>query len=66
VEGGSLHGVTIEEGCVSMQVTKSIDPSYMLFKSIDLNDPSVTIIGEAVGNFILWPMEFLRHVSLAE
>ena len=66
VEGGSLHGVTIEEGCVSVQVMKSIDPSYMLFKGIDLDDPHVTIIGEVVGNFILWPREFLRHSSVAE
>lgn len=66
VEGGLLHGVTIEEGCVSLQVTKSVDPSYMLFKGIDLDDPPVTIVGEAVGSFILWPREFLRRFSIAE
>jgi hypothetical protein len=66
VEGGSLHGVSIEEGCVSLQVTKSIEPSYMLFKGIDLDDPPLSIMGEAVGNFILWPTEFLRHLPVAE
>lgn len=66
VEGGSLHGVSIEEGCVSLQVTKSIDPSYMLFKGIDLDDPPVSIMDQAVGSFILWPTEFLRHFPVAE
>ena len=66
VEGGLLHGLSIEEGCISVQVTESVDPSYMLFRSVDLDDLPVTIIGEAVGNFILWPTEFLRHSSIAE
>jgi hypothetical protein len=66
VEGGSLYKRTIKKGCVSVQVTKSIDASYMLFKSIDLDHPFMTMIGEAVGNFILWSTEFLRHSSVAE
>jgi hypothetical protein len=66
VEGGSLHGVTIEEGCASVQITKSLDLVYMLFKNIDLDDPAVTTIGQAHGNFILWPTEFLRHSSVVQ
>lgn len=59
--GATLHGVVICEGNVSVQVTKSHDDAYVLYQSINLDDPPVTKIGEAVGQFILWPTECLVH-----
>ena len=44
---------------MSVEVTKSLDDSYGLFASVDLDDPSVTLIGQAVGHFVLWPTEFM-------
>jgi hypothetical protein len=58
VEGGSLHGITIEEGCASVQITKSLDSVYMLFKSIDLDDPAMTTIGKRLEISFCGPLSF--------
>lgn len=60
LEGGTVHGVPIYQGCVSVEVNKSIDDEYVLFASVEMDDPPIRKIGEAVGNFIMWPTEFLR------
>ena len=38
-----------------MEVHKSEDNEYVLFRSVEIDDPPIQKIGEAVGNFILWP-----------
>ena len=55
VPGGTIHRVVICEGIVSMEVLRSQDDAYMLYRSIMLDDPPITKIGDAVGQFILWP-----------
>jgi hypothetical protein len=59
VAGASLHGKTIIAGTVSVEVQKSLDDDYSLFAPVDLDDPPVTLVGEAIGNFVLWPTEFM-------
>ena len=59
--GASLHGITIIAGCVYVEVLKSLDDDYSLFAPIDLDDPPVTLIRQAVGHFILWPTEFMDN-----
>lgn len=59
VAGASLHGKTIIAGTVSVEVQKSLDDDYSLFAPVDLDDPPVTLVGEAVGHFVLWPTEFM-------
>ena len=59
VSGASLHGKTIIAGCVSVEVLKSLDDDYRLFAPIDLDDPPVALVGQAVGHFIMWPTEFM-------
>ena len=61
LEGSKLHGVTIPEGCVSVEVQKSKLDEYLLYCSVDLDDPPITKMGQAVGSFILWPTQFLKH-----
>ena len=58
---GAVHGVVICEGIVSVEVLRSHDDAYVLYRSIMLDDPPVTKIGDAVGQFILWPTECLHH-----
>jgi hypothetical protein len=53
--GGIMHGVSISEGTVSVEVLRSHDDAYVLYQSIMLDDPLVTKVGDAVGRFILWP-----------
>ena len=60
LEGGTVHGVPIYQRCVSVEVNKSVDDEYVLFASVEMDDPPIRKIGEAVGNFIMWPTEFLR------
>jgi hypothetical protein len=62
------YGLEEEEKVVAHGKVKNVEGGslYMLFKSIDLDHPFMTMIGEAVGNFILWSTEFLRHSSVAE
>ena len=59
VAGASLHGKTIIAGCVSIEVLKNLDDDYSLFAPIDLDDPPVTLVGQVVGHFIMWPTEFM-------
>jgi hypothetical protein len=59
--GGTLHGVVIAEGTVSLAVLQSHDDKYVLYKPLMLDDPPVSKIGDAVGQFILWPTECLRR-----
>jgi hypothetical protein len=61
LEGSKLYGVTIPEGCVSVEVQKSKLDEYLLYCSVHLDDPPITKMGQAVGNFILWPTQFLKH-----
>lgn len=60
VAGGTLHGKTIFPGLVSAEVTESIVDNYKLFASVDLDDPPVTLVGKAVGHYVLWPTEFME------
>ena len=55
LSGGTLHGVVISEGTVSVEVLQSHDDAYVLYRSIMLDDPLVTKIGDTVGQFIMWP-----------
>jgi hypothetical protein len=64
VEGGTLHTRMIEERCVSLEITKSEDDSYVLYKTLDFDEDAVTTVGEAKGHFILWPTEFLRLANI--
>ena len=58
---GTVHGVSISEGTMSVEVLRSHDDAYVLYHNIMLDDPPVTKVGDAVGQFILWPTEYLRH-----
>jgi hypothetical protein len=64
VEGRILHGAIIYEGCVTLEMQKSEDDEYVLFKSVEMDDPPLWKIEEAVGNFIMWPTEFLCHATM--
>jgi hypothetical protein len=55
-----LHCRTIEEGCVSLSVTKSHDNAYELYETVDQGDAPVIKMVKAILYFILWPTEFLR------
>jgi hypothetical protein len=59
--GGTLHGVVIAEGTMSLAVLQSHDDGYVLYKPLMLDDPPVSKIGDAVGQFILWLTECLRQ-----
>jgi hypothetical protein len=61
LEGDKLQGVAIPEGCVYVEVQKSNLDEYLLYCSVDLDDPPITKMGQAVGSFILWPTQFLKH-----
>jgi hypothetical protein len=60
IEGGTLHTRIIEERCVSLEITKCHDNSYVLYETLDFDEDAVTTVGKAMGQFILWPTEFLR------
>ena len=60
LEGAKLHGVTLEEGCVSVEVQKSNNDDYLLYACVELDDPPITEMGAAVGSFIKWPTRCLR------
>ena len=59
--GGALHGVVIAEGTLSLAVLQSHNDTYVLYKPLMLDDPPVCKIGKVVGQFILWPVEYLRR-----
>ena len=50
--------------CVSLEVQRSHNKEYILFKSIDVDDPSIKKIGKIIGNSIIWPIEFLQHACI--
>ncbi len=62
LEGASLHGETIPEGCVSVEVQESNNDKYEIYKSVNLDDPPISTMGRAVKSFILWPTQFLKHI----
>ena len=64
IQGGTVHGVPIYEGCVSVEVARSEKDEYVISNSVEMDDPPIRKIGEAVENFILWLMEFLRHACV--
>ena len=53
VKEGILHEVITCEDCVSLEVQRSHNNEYSLFKSVELDDPSIKKIGEIVSNFII-------------
>ena len=59
--GATLHGATIPEGCVSVEVQKSKKDDYVIYKTVHLDDPPISTIGRGVKSFILWPSQFLKH-----
>ena len=59
VEGSILHGVIMFSSCMSLEVQRSHNKEYVLFKSIDLDDPSIKKIGEATKSSKICPIEFL-------
>ena len=64
VEGKTLHGAIIYEGCMSLEVQKNEDDKYVLFKSVKMDDPLLRKIEEVVEYFIMWPTEFLHHATM--
>jgi hypothetical protein len=61
VASSMLHGVKIKEDEVSVQVTKSLNDGYLLYKKVTLDFPKVECCGQVVGGIILWGTEFMRH-----
>ena len=55
VEGEILHRVLIYTRCVFVKVQKYEGDDYILFRSVETDDPSIRKMREAVGNIILWP-----------
>ena len=53
VEGKTLHGAIIYEGCMSLEVQKNEDDKYVLFKSVKMDDPLLRKIEEVVEYFIM-------------
>ena len=64
VKGRTLHGTTIYEDCVSLDVQKSENDEYVIFRSVDFDDPPLQKIEEVVENFIMCPTKFLRHATM--
>lgn len=60
LEGDTLYYKTIEEGCVSVSVTKSHVNASELYEIVDKDDTLVTKMDKVILYFILWPTEFLR------
>lgn len=60
LQGGTVHEISIYQGCVFVGINKSEDDEYVMFRSMKMNDSSKQKIGGAVGHFIMWPTEFLR------
>jgi hypothetical protein len=60
VAGGTLYEVSISEGHVLVQVTKSYDDNYILFEGVHLDSPLVTKVRQAINQFVLWPTDYLQ------
>ena len=48
-----LHGVLIYKTCMFLEVQRSHDDEYVIFKSIKLDDTPIKNIEEVVKNFIM-------------
>ena len=59
-----MYGFLIYEGCVSVEVYKNEDDKYVLFRSMEMNDPPMRKIWDVVRNLILWPTDFPRHACV--
>lgn len=57
-----MYEVSIYEGCISVEVNKSEDDEYVLFRTVKMDDPPIRKMEEVVRYFILWPTKYLRHV----
>ena len=53
IKEGILHEVITYEGCMSLEVQRSHNNEYNLFKSVKLDDPSIKKMEEIVNNFIM-------------
>jgi hypothetical protein len=49
----TLHEIIIDKSRVSLKVQRSHNDEYVLFKSVELDDPPIKEIGEVIGNFIM-------------
>lgn len=66
LEGSNFHGVPIPESMAIVEVRKSNNDAYQLYEPVNMDDPPMTNMGQAVNNYILWPLEFLNQaVELA-
>ena len=59
-----MHGATIYEDCVFLEVQKNEDDEYVLLRSMKMDDPPLRKITDAMKNFIIWPTEFPRHATM--
>lgn len=59
-----MRGDLIYEGCVYIKVHKREDDKYVLFRNMEMDDPPMRKIWDAVENFILWPTEFPHHACV--
>ena len=53
VQRETVHGFLIYERCMVVEVHKSEDNEYVLFRSVKIDDPPIRKIGNIVKNFIL-------------
>ena len=58
----TLHRFITYKICMFLEVQRSHDDEYVVFKSVKLDDPLIKKIEEVVHNFIMYPTKFLRHV----
>lgn len=60
LEGSNFHGVAIPESCITIEVHSSNDDDYLLYAPVNMDDPPITNMGQAVNNYILWPLDCLN------
>ena len=53
VERRTVHEVPIYEGCLSMEMHKSEDDEFVIFKCVEMGNPPMRKIGKIVENFLL-------------
>ena len=46
LQGGTVHEIPIYQGCVSVEVNKSENDEYVIFRSMEIDDSSKWKIGE--------------------
>jgi hypothetical protein len=59
VEGDTVHSVKIKDGEVSVQVLKSHDDGYKLYRKNTVDFPEVSTCKQAVGGIILWIIDYM-------